>query len=88
MCQTSLQLYKRTGEQQANRTNMIWIESSYFFLVIYIYNTYKKEYLLTCSANSSQETAPIEAYDTPLDLAYNVEQARGMRFPNFFVTLE
>ena len=58
------------------------------FGFIYIYNTYKKESLLTWSANSSQETAPIEAYDTPLDLAYNVEQTRGMRFPDFFATLE
>ena len=53
-----------------------------------IYNTYKKESLLTWTANSSQETVPMEAYDTPLDLAYNVEQTRGMRFHEFFAFLE
>ena len=62
--------------------------SSTRLLIIEIYNTYKKESLLTWSANSSQETAPIEAYDTPLDLAYNVQQTRGMPFPEFFTTLE
>ena len=30
----------------------------------------------------------MEANDTPLDLALNVEQTRGMRFPEFFATLE
>ena len=55
---------------------------------IYNLHTYTKESLLTWSANSSQETKPIEAYDTQLDLAYNLQQTDGMRFPEFFITLE
>ena len=69
---------------------LIWEQRVDFFWkgYIYIYNTYKKESNLTWTANSSQETVPMEAYDTPLDLAYNVEQTRGMRFPKFLATLE
>ena len=46
-------------------------------------NTYKKESFLTWKSNSSQETAPIGTYDTPLDSSCHVEHTGGMRFPEF-----
>ena len=54
---------------------------------IYLY-TYVGESPLTCLPNSSQETAPIGTNDIPLDSYGHVDQAHGMRFPEFFAILE
>ena len=56
--------------------------------LIYLLYTYVGESQLTWLANSSQETAPIGTYDTPLDSSYRGGQPRGMRFPEFFAPCE
>ena len=50
--------------------------------------TYVGESQLTLLPNSSQETAPIGTNDIPLDSYGHLDQAHGVRFPEFFATLE